>query len=69
MAYDLSSEFRRPLPLALAAVAVIGWLLVAYFASEVADVQSQMHDALARAEKARESMAADLQNLQRASGH
>jgi chromosome segregation ATPase len=54
--------------LALAAVAVIGWLLVAYFASEVSDVQSQMHDALARAEKARESMAADLQNLQKASG-
>ena len=68
MAYDLTSEFRRPVPLALAAVAIIGWLLVAYFASEVSDVQNQMHDALARAEKARETMAADLQNLQKAAG-
>jgi chromosome segregation ATPase len=68
VAYDLSSEFRRPVSLALVAVAIIGWLLVAYFASEVSDVQSQLHDALARAEKARETMAADLQNLQKASG-
>ncbi len=68
MAYDLSNEIRRPVPLALAAVAVIGWLLVAYFASQVSDVQNEMHDALGRAEKARETMAADLQNLQKASG-
>jgi chromosome segregation ATPase len=68
VAYDLSTDFRRPLPLALAAVALIGWLLVAYFASQVSDVQGQMHDALARAEKARETMAADLQNLQKTSG-
>jgi septal ring factor EnvC (AmiA/AmiB activator) len=68
VAYDLSSEIRRPVPLALAAVAVIGWLLVAYFASQVSDVQSQLHDALGRAEKARETMAAELQNLQKSSG-
>src|SRR5579872_6898749 len=68
MAYDLSSEIRRPVPLAFAAVAVIGWLLVAYFASQVSDVQSQMHESLNRAEKARESMAADYQNLQKAAG-
>jgi chromosome segregation ATPase len=69
VAYDLTSEFRRPVPLALASVAVIGWLLVAYFASQVSDVQNEMHDGLGRAEKASETMAADLQNLQRAAGN
>ena len=68
MAYDISDDFRRPLPLALAAVAILGWLLVAYYSMQVASVQGEMHDAQNRAEKARESMAADLQNLKKASG-
>ena len=33
---------------------VVGWLLVAYFASQVSDVQDQLRDALNRAEKARD---------------
>src|SRR3984957_21069321 len=68
MAYNVSDDFRRPVPLALAAVAILGWLLVAYFSSQVSAVQGDMHDALNRAEHAREGMAADLQNLQKASG-
>ncbi|MGD0640400.1 MAG: hypothetical protein ABSC22_06600 [Roseiarcus sp.] len=68
MAYDLTDDFRRPVPLALAALAIVGWLLVSYFWSQASDVRAQMDDALKRAEHAREGMAADLQNLQKESG-
>ena len=68
MAYDLTDDFRRPVPLALAALAIIGWLLVAFFWSQASDVRAQMDDSLKRAEHAREGMAADLQNLQKAAG-
>ena len=64
----ISDDFRRPVPLALAALAIVGWLLVSYFWSQAADVRAQMDDALKRAELAREGMAADLQNLQKAAG-
>ena len=30
MAYDAGDEFRRPVTLALAGVAIIGWLLAAF---------------------------------------
>ena len=30
MAYDAGDEFRRPVTLALASVAIIGWLLAAF---------------------------------------
>ena len=66
MAYDLTDDFRRPVPLALAALAIIGWLLVAFFWSQASDVRAQMDDSLKRAEQARSGMAADLQNLQKA---
>jgi len=68
MAYQILDDFRRPVPLALAAVAILGWLLVAYFSSQASAVRSEMHDALNRAEQARVGIAADLQNLQKASG-
>jgi peptidoglycan hydrolase CwlO-like protein len=68
MAYDLTDDFRRPVPLALAALAIVGWLLVSYFWSQAADARVQMDDSLRRAEHAREIMAADLQNLQKEAG-
>jgi phage-related minor tail protein len=68
MAYDLTNDFRRPVPLALAALAIVGWLLVSYFWSQASDVRAQMDDALKRAEAARATMASDLQNLQKAAG-
>jgi chromosome segregation ATPase len=68
MAYDLTDDFRRPVPLALAALAIVGWLLVSYFWSQASEARAQMDDALKRAETARESMAADLQNLQKEAG-
>lgn len=41
---------RGPAPLALAAVALIGWLLAAYFASQVMDMHASLYDALGRPE-------------------
>src|SRR5271169_4548128 len=68
MANDSSNDLTRPVPLALAALAVVGWLLVAYFWSQASDLRSQMEDGLRRAEVARQGLAADLQNLQKAAG-
>ena len=65
----MSDDFRRPVPLALAALAIVGWLLVSYFWSQAADLRTQMDDWLKRAELAREGLAADLQNLQKAAGN
>ena len=48
MAYKISDEFRRPAPLALATVAIFGWLLVAYFSSRISAVQSEMNEAVNR---------------------
>jgi predicted nucleic acid-binding Zn-ribbon protein len=68
MAYDAGDEFRRPVPLALAVLAVIGWLLAAYLWSKASETEAQMTDSLSAAERARESLAADLQNLQKSAG-
>ena len=68
MAYKITDEFRHPTPLALAAFAIVGWVLVAYFSSRVSTIQSKTSDAINRAEHAREGMAADLQDLQKALG-
>jgi hypothetical protein len=51
---DLSSS--RPLVVALAAVAVVGWLLVAYFASQVMNLHRDMHDSLGRPANAHETI-------------
>jgi chromosome segregation ATPase len=68
MADDAGEEFRRPVPLALAGLAIIGWALAAFLWSQDAQTRSQMTDSLNAAEKARESLAADLQNLQKQAG-
>ena len=68
MAYNLRDDFGRPVPLALAALAIVGWLLFAYYDSQASDARSQMEDGLRRAEVVRQGLAADLQNLQKAAG-
>ena len=68
MADDAGGEFRRPVPLALAGLAIIGWALAAFLWSQDAQTRTQMTDSLNAAEKARESLAADLQNLQKQAG-
>ena len=45
---------------ALAGLAIIGWALAAFLWSQDAQTRSQMTDLLNAAEKARESLAADL---------
>ena len=68
MAYDTGDELRRPVALALAGVAIIGWLLAGFLWTEASRTQSEMSESLRAAERARESLAADLQNLQKAAG-
>jgi xanthosine utilization system XapX-like protein len=45
-------EMRRPAPVALAVVAIVGWLLVAYFASQIMHMHASVYDALGRPESA-----------------
>ena len=68
MAYDTGDELRRPVSLALAGVAIIGWLLAGFLWTEASRTQSELSGSLNAAERARESLAADLQNLQKAAG-
>ena len=68
MPYDSADSFSRPVPLALAGVAAIGWLLAAFLWSQASQTQTEMKELLRAAERARESLAADLQNLQKAAG-
>ena len=46
MAESYVNEFNRPAPLALAAIAVVGWLMTAYFWSQSNDLRAQMDDGL-----------------------
>ncbi len=52
MAYDAGDELRRPVSLALAGVAIIGWLLAAFLWTEASRTQSEMTDSLNAAERA-----------------
>jgi hypothetical protein len=45
---DHDSELRNPAPLILAIVAMVGWLLVAYFASQIIHMHASLYDALGR---------------------
>ncbi len=68
MAFDSADRFSRPVPFALAAVAVVGWLLAAFFWSQVSQTRTETTQSLRSAERAREALATDLQNLQKAAG-
>ena len=68
MALGAGEDFRRPVTLALSGLALIGWLLAAWLWTEASRTQSEMTESLHAAEKARETLAADLQNLQKAAG-
>jgi chromosome segregation ATPase len=68
MAADSGGELRRPVPLALGALALIGWLIVAYFWTQVSQLQTDMANDRKAAEQARALIASELQNLQKSAG-
>ncbi len=68
MANETGDEFRRPIPLALAALAAIGWLSALYIWWQASQTEWQITESLRTAEQARESLATDLQNLQKTAG-
>jgi chromosome segregation ATPase len=59
---------RGPVTLALACVAAVGWLIAAVVWWQSTQTQSQLNESLTAAERARESLASDLQNLQKTAG-
>ncbi len=69
MADDARNAFNLAVVLALAALAIVGWLLAAYCHWQAANVRSEMEDGMRRAEIAREGAAADLQDLEKAAGN
>jgi hypothetical protein len=68
MANETGNELRRPIPLALAGIAAIGWLSAVYVWWQASETESQIATSLHAAEQARESLAADLQKLQKTAG-
>jgi chromosome segregation ATPase len=68
MALNAEEDFPRPVTLAVSALALIGWVLAGYLWSQASRTEDEMTTSLHAAEKARESLAADLQNLQKAAG-
>ena len=65
---DERGESSRPVTLTLAGIAAVGWLIAAGVWWQSSQTQSQLNDSLTAAEQARESLASDLQNLQKTAG-
>jgi chromosome segregation ATPase len=66
---DESDELsRRLMSLALAGLAAFGWLAAGLIWWQGGQTQSQLTEQLTATERARESLASDLQNLQKAAG-
>src|SRR6202046_3707019 len=68
MADESDEQSRRPISLALAALAAVGWLAAGYVWWQGAQKQSYLTEELMAAERTRESIASDLQNLQKTAG-
>jgi chromosome segregation ATPase len=68
MANESDESSRRAMSLALAGLATVGWLAAAFVWWQSGQTQSQLTEQLTAAERARESLASDLQNLQKTAG-
>jgi len=68
MADESDEQSWRPILLALAALAVVGWLAAGFVWWRGWQTQSNLTEQLTAAERARESLASDLQNLEKTAG-
>ncbi len=68
MADESDESSRQAMSLALVGLAAVGWLAAAFVWWQSGQTQSQLTEQLAAAERARESLASDLQNLQKTAG-
>ena len=68
MTDESDQQPRRLISPALAGLAAVGWLAAGLVWWQGAQTQSQLTGQIAAAEKARESLASDLQNLEKAAG-
>src|SRR6202046_4189143 len=68
MADQSDEQSWRPILLALAALAAVGWLAAGFIWWQRGQTQSYLTEQLTAAERARESLASDLQNLQKTAG-
>ncbi|MBA3520092.1 MAG: hypothetical protein H0T75_21185 [Rhizobiales bacterium] len=65
---DIGGELRRPVPLILAALAVIGWIVAIGFMISRASLETNLTGEVARVEATRADLAAQLEAQQQASG-
>ena len=65
---DTPSEFARPVPLALTAIAAVGWLVAAYFWAQAVGLRADDEEAQRRSEVARAEIIGELQSMQRSVG-
>ena len=68
MADESDEQSWRSILLALAALATLGWLATAFVWWQGTQAQSYLNERLGAAERARESLASDLQNLEKSAG-
>src|SRR6516165_10342643 len=61
---ETGQSSRWPVVLVLACAAAVGWLIAAFLWWQSSQNESQLNEALTATERARESLASDLQNLQ-----
>jgi chromosome segregation ATPase len=62
------SEFARPVPLALTAIAAVGWLVAAYFWAQAVGLRADDEEAQRRSEVARAQLVSELQAMQQSVG-
>ena len=68
MPFDMKAELRRPVALALAAIAVLGWVLFAYMASSRTSQGQRDRGELRELANARQSTATELTQLRQNAG-
>ena len=68
MGMDGRSDFMRPVPLALTAIAAVGWLVAAYFWAQAVGLRADSEESQRRSEVARSGLVGQLQELQASVG-